>query len=87
MSSIKSSRGVCGDRQGAAGAGRFPASASGGPALVVVNCETMAPGLAESELFGHYNEPFTDAMTGKIARFELAQGGRSSWIRFPGRKS
>jgi predicted ATPase/transcriptional regulator with GAF, ATPase, and Fis domain/tRNA A-37 threonylcarbamoyl transferase component Bud32 len=44
-------------------------------ALVTVNCGAIAPGLVESELFGHERGAFTGAVSRKIGRFELADGG------------
>jgi predicted ATPase/transcriptional regulator with GAF, ATPase, and Fis domain len=43
--------------------------------LVAVNCGAISPGLVESELFGHEKGSFTGAVSRKIGRFELAQGG------------
>ncbi len=47
---------------------------SGRP-LVKVNCGAIAPGLVESELFGHAKGAFTGAIEKRIGRFELADGG------------
>ena len=44
-------------------------------ALVKVNCAAIPEGLVESELFGHERGAFTGALTRKIGRFELADGG------------
>jgi predicted ATPase/transcriptional regulator with GAF, ATPase, and Fis domain len=44
-------------------------------ALVSVNCGAISPGLVESELFGHEKGAFTGAISRKIGRFELADGG------------
>jgi len=43
--------------------------------LVQVHCAALAPGILESELFGHEKGAFTGATQRKIGRFELAQGG------------
>jgi transcriptional regulator with GAF, ATPase, and Fis domain len=43
--------------------------------LVTVNCGAISPGLVESELFGHERGAFTGALSRKIGRFELADGG------------
>ncbi len=44
-------------------------------ALVKVNCATLPANLIESELFGHERGAFTGALTQRIGRFELADGG------------
>ena len=43
--------------------------------LVKVNCGSIAPGLIESELFGHVKGAFTGAIDKRVGRFELADGG------------
>ncbi|MCH7878587.1 MAG: sigma 54-interacting transcriptional regulator [candidate division Zixibacteria bacterium] len=43
--------------------------------LVKVNCATLPANLIESELFGHEKGAFTGAISKKIGRFELADGG------------
>ena len=43
--------------------------------LVKVNCAAMPANLIESELFGHEKGAFTGAVSRKIGRFELADGG------------
>ena len=43
--------------------------------IVKVNCATLPANLIESELFGHEKGAFTGALTQKIGRFELADGG------------
>jgi DNA-binding NtrC family response regulator len=44
-------------------------------AFVRVNCAALAPGVLESELFGHEKGSFTGALARKLGRFELADGG------------
>jgi transcriptional regulator with PAS, ATPase and Fis domain len=46
-----------------------------GKAFVKVNCAALAPGVLESELFGHEKGSFTGALARKLGRFELANGG------------
>ena len=43
--------------------------------FVRVNCAALAPGILESELFGHENGSFTGAVARRPGRFELADGG------------
>ena len=43
--------------------------------LVKVNCAALPGNLIESELFGHERGAFTGALSRKIGRFELANGG------------
>jgi formate hydrogenlyase transcriptional activator len=43
--------------------------------LIKVNCAALPSGLIESELFGHEKGAFTGAITQRIGRFELADGG------------
>ncbi|MFP4465650.1 MAG: sigma-54-dependent transcriptional regulator [Candidatus Goldiibacteriota bacterium] len=43
--------------------------------LIKVNCAALAPGILESELFGHEKGAFTDAHIMKKGRFELAEKG------------
>jgi transcriptional regulator with GAF, ATPase, and Fis domain len=44
-------------------------------ALVKLDCTTIPANLAESELFGHEKGAFTGALSRKLGRFELADGG------------
>ena len=44
-------------------------------ALIKVNCAALPAGLIESELFGHEKGAFTGALSRKIGRFEMADGG------------
>ena len=46
-----------------------------GRPLVKVNCTALPINLIESELFGHEKGSFTGAMSRRIGRFELADGG------------
>lgn len=43
--------------------------------IIKVNCGALAPGVLESELFGHEKGAFTDAFAARKGRFELADGG------------
>jgi transcriptional regulator with GAF, ATPase, and Fis domain len=43
--------------------------------LITVNCAALPSSLIESELFGHEKGAFTGAITQKVGRFELANGG------------
>jgi len=43
--------------------------------FVALNCAALAPGVLESELFGHEKGAFTGAIQAKKGRFELADGG------------
>ncbi|HEV8070529.1 MAG TPA: sigma 54-interacting transcriptional regulator [Planctomycetaceae bacterium] len=43
--------------------------------LIKVNCAALPTGLVESELFGHEKGAFTGAISRRIGRFELADGG------------
>ena len=43
--------------------------------FVKVNCSALSSSLLESELFGHVRGAFTGAVTTRIGRFQLADGG------------
>ncbi len=43
--------------------------------FIKVNCAAIPAGLIESELFGHERGAFTNALTQRIGRFEMANGG------------
>ncbi len=43
--------------------------------LIRLNCGAIAPGLVESELFGHERGAFTGAVQRRTGRFEMARGG------------
>jgi PAS domain S-box-containing protein len=43
--------------------------------LIKINCAALPTGLVESELFGHEKGAFTGAISRRIGRFELADGG------------
>src|SRR5690606_7226732 len=43
--------------------------------FIAVNCTALAPGVLESELFGHVKGAFTGAVADRPGRFELAGKG------------
>jgi PAS domain S-box-containing protein len=43
--------------------------------LIKVNCAALPAGLVEAELFGHEKGAFTGAISRRVGRFELADGG------------
>ena len=51
------------------------ASRRGDKPLIKVNCAALSPGLVESELFGHEKGAFSGAISRRLGRFELANGG------------
>lgn len=51
------------------------ASARAEKPLIKVNCAALPTGLVESELFGHEKGAFSGAISRRIGRFELANGG------------
>jgi formate hydrogenlyase transcriptional activator len=43
--------------------------------LVTVNCAALPPSLVETEFFGHERGAFTGALSRRLGRFEMADGG------------
>jgi PAS domain S-box-containing protein len=50
-------------------------SKRGDKPLIKVNCAALPAGLVESELFGHEKGAFSGAISKRLGRFELADGG------------
>jgi DNA-binding NtrC family response regulator len=63
-----------GDPAGSAGGAGVRPRGIGRP-FVAVNCTALAPGVLESELFGHVKGAFTGAIADRPGRFELAGKG------------
>jgi transcriptional regulator with PAS, ATPase and Fis domain len=53
---------------------------AGGP-FIEVNCAAIPETMLEAELFGFEPGAFTDAKRAKPGLFEVASGGRCSWMR------
>jgi transcriptional regulator with GAF, ATPase, and Fis domain len=67
--------GETGTGKGVAAAELHARSRRAAGAFVHVDCAALAPGLLESELFGHERGAFTGALAARTGRLELARGG------------